>query len=205
MSIPPESGRRTRLSHEARRAQLVRLGVEMLRSRPLDQLSLEDVAAAAGISRALPFHYFRTRAEFLAAVVGFSAGELLAATDVDPDLPPVDRLHLGLTGYIEYIEGNAEAYIALVRGAAGADEALVAVFDATRERLVERIASGLALPPDTALAHLAVRGWLGMVEEATVSWLRDHSVSRADLVWLLEEALLLIVAAATSSPTPLRR
>lgn len=192
----PDRIPRVRLTHEARRAQLVALGVDLLRTRSLDQLSLEDVATAAGISRGLPFHYFRTRAEFLVAVVGASADQLLAATDTDPALDPIERLRLGLIGYIDYIEANAAAYIALVRGAAGADESLVAVFDRTRERLVERILTGLGRSFATDLGRLAARGWLGMVEETTVSWLRERSVSRDELVWLLNEALVRVLAAA---------
>jgi AcrR family transcriptional regulator len=186
---------RTRLSGDARRAQLVELGTELLRTRSLDQLALEDVAAAAGISRALPFHYFPTRRDFLLAVIEASAGDLLAAIDADPSLAPLDRLRAGLTGYIDYIEQNPAAYIALMRGAAGADEALVAVFDRTREAIVDRIISGLAVAEEPPLLRLAVRGWVGMVEEASVSWLRNHHVDRLDLVWLLDETLIRLVTA----------
>jgi AcrR family transcriptional regulator len=187
---------RVRLSHEARRAQLVELGVGLLRTRPLDQLSLEDVAAAAGISRALPFHYFPTRNDFLVAVVEASAQRLLEATDADAALSPTERLRIGLEGYIDFIEESPAAYVALVRGAAGADEDLAAVFDRTRETLVDRILVGIGAAGDEGLGRLSVRGWLGMVEEATVSWLRSRTVERADLVWLLDQALIRVVAAA---------
>jgi AcrR family transcriptional regulator len=183
-----------RLPRDERRAQLVELGVELLRTRSLDQLALEDVAAAAGISRALPFHYFPTRRDFLLAVVEASAGGLLDAVDADPSLPPLERLHAGLEGYIDYIAQNPAAYIALMRGAAGADNALVAVFDRTRDAIVDRILAGLEAT-DERLLRLAIRGWVGMVEEAAVSWLRDHPVDRDDLLWLLDEALVRIVTA----------
>ena len=201
MSSAPQTSR-VRLSNAARRAQLVRLGVELLRTRPLEQLSLEDVATAAGISRALPFHYFPTRRDFLVAVVTASSQGLLEATDTDPSLDPIERVRLGLTGYIDYIEANPDAYIALVRGAAGADEGLRAVVEATREAIVERILAGLGMGSDRAMTRLALRGWLGMVEETTVSWLRDGSIDRSELVWLLNEALVHIVGAtATRFPT----
>jgi AcrR family transcriptional regulator len=185
-----------RLSRDARRSQLVELGVELLRTRSLDHLALEDVASAAGISRALPFHYFPTRQDFLVAVIEAAAADLLAATDPGTDLEPLERLRVGLEGYIDYIEQNSAAYVAIVRGAAGADERLAAVFQRTREAIVDRILSGLGLEDDDGLIRLAVRGWLGMVEETTVSWLRDRNVPRSDLVWILDEALVRTVAAA---------
>lgn len=165
----------------------------LLRTRPLEQLSLEDVATAAGISRALPFHYFPTRRDFLVAVVTASSRGLLDATDTDPTIDPVERVRMGLTGYIDYIEDNPDAYIALVRGAAGADEGLRAVVEATREAIVERILVGLGLGSDIPILRLALRGWIGMVEEITVSWLRDGSIDRNELIWLLNEALIHIV------------
>jgi AcrR family transcriptional regulator len=185
-----------RLSRTERREQLVQLGVELLRTRPLDQVSVEDVAAAAGISRALPFHYFPTRQDFLVAVVEAAAEEMLAATDPGDTLPPLERLQAGLDGYIGYIETNAAAYVALVRGAAGADRRLVEVMERTRDALAERIMSGLEeLIPDSPLIRIAVRGWLGMVEEATIAWLHEGGVPRSDLVWILNEALVRTVFA----------
>ncbi len=50
--------KRVRLSPEERRAQLIDLGVRMLADRPLEQISVEDIADQAGVSRGLLFHYF---------------------------------------------------------------------------------------------------------------------------------------------------
>ena len=58
------AAKRTRLTPEARRAQLIELGVEMLATRTLDELSVEEIAQHAGISRGLLFHYFASKQEF---------------------------------------------------------------------------------------------------------------------------------------------
>jgi hypothetical protein len=39
-----------------------------------------------------------------------------------------------------------------------------------------------------------------MVEEATVSWLRERSVARDELVWLLNDTLVRIVGAVVARP-----
>ena len=49
-----------RLSAPQRRQQLVDLGTDLLVSRPLDELTVQRVANAAGVSRTLVFHYFPT-------------------------------------------------------------------------------------------------------------------------------------------------
>jgi len=43
-------GTRTRLDRQARRAQLVALGVEMLGNRPLEAVAIEEIAAAAEVA-----------------------------------------------------------------------------------------------------------------------------------------------------------
>ena len=88
---------RTRLEPEARRAQLVELGLRMLDSRPLDQVTTDAVAAAAGISRALVFHYFPTKRDFHVAVAEAAGEELLARTAPDPALPPSERIAVRVT------------------------------------------------------------------------------------------------------------
>src|SRR5581483_404686 len=93
-SIAPYAGavaveKRTRLDPAARRAQLIELGVQMLATRTLDELSVEDIATQAGISRGLLFHYFASKQEFHVEVARAAAAALIARTAPDPALPPL--------------------------------------------------------------------------------------------------------------------
>ena len=56
-----DGAKRTRLSPDERRAQLIDLGARMLAERPLEQISVEDIADQAGVSRGLLFHYWRPK------------------------------------------------------------------------------------------------------------------------------------------------
>ena len=47
---------RTRLTQDERRRQLLGIGLRMLVEKPIQDLSLDAVAAVAGISRGLLFH-----------------------------------------------------------------------------------------------------------------------------------------------------
>ena len=60
---------RTRLSKEERRSQLLDLGVRLLSTRSLDELSIDLLAEEAGISRGLLYHYFGNKHDFHEAVV----------------------------------------------------------------------------------------------------------------------------------------
>lgn len=70
---------RTRLSPEKRKAQLTEIGLELLATRPIHEVALDEVADRAGISRTLLFHYFPTKSDFYAAVVERAGQRLLGA------------------------------------------------------------------------------------------------------------------------------
>lgn len=187
-----------RLDRDARRTQLVQLGLRMLSDRPLDQVGVDEIAAAAGISRGLLFHYFPTKRDYLVAVVRAAADELVAVTDPDPSLPLLERLRAGLEGYVAFIEANRAAYVSFVRGSLGADAQLAEVFDETRDRIVQRVLEQMEAPNASPALRIAVRGWVGMVEECSLEWLRTRPIARTDLVTLLEVALVDILTRAAS-------
>jgi AcrR family transcriptional regulator len=191
--------KRTRLDPVARRAQLIALGVEMLATRTLDELSVEDIARQAGISRGLLFHYFASKQEFHVEVARAAAQELLDRTEPNTALAPVDGLREAVGAFIDYVEENPDNYKSLVRGAASGDAEMRAIFDATRTTLAGRIVGvvgdmGFTLGPR---AELAVHGWVAFAEECTIRWIDTGTVDRVALQDMLVKALPATVLAAT--------
>ena len=76
-----------RLSPEERRRQLIALGVEMLRDRAVEDISVGEIATQAGISRGLLFHYFSSKQDFQLAILRHANRELLHRTAPDPRRP----------------------------------------------------------------------------------------------------------------------
>jgi AcrR family transcriptional regulator len=189
---------RRRLDPNVRREQLVRLGLAQIKARPFDQLLLDEVIDAAGISKGLLFHYFATKRAFLAAVMREAAAELLDATAVDPDLPQLEQLHQGLDAYIGYIEQQPGSYAAIVRGA-GSDEELFAIYEDTRSAIADRIAAAVAPTEPPPTVRIAARGWVAMVEESTLMWLREQTCTREQLIEMLEQAAVHVLAAAQAA------
>ena len=190
---------RTRLEPEARRAQLVELGLRMLDSRPLDQVTTDAVAAAAGISRALVFHYFPTKRDFHVAVAEAAGEELLARTAPDPALLPSERLRSAVTAYVDYVSDRRDAYVAFIRGTSGGDPQILAVYDRTRTALTLRVLDGLGESDPPPRLRAAVRGWVGFVEEVTVDWLAQGDLARDDVIDLLHNALVALVTTTTGA------
>ncbi|HET6951963.1 MAG TPA: TetR/AcrR family transcriptional regulator [Acidimicrobiales bacterium] len=192
---------RTRLDPDARRAQLVALGLEMLSTRPLDKVAIDDIAAEAGISRGLLFHYFPTKRDFHVAVARAAADDLLARTDIGSDLPPVRRLRANVEAFVDHLTGNRDAYIAFIRGSSGGDPQLLEVYEETRLAFTARVLDGLGQPePYPERLRLAVRGWVAFTEEVTVDWLSAGSLDRDSVVDLIDDALIALVALADVTP-----
>jgi AcrR family transcriptional regulator len=184
--------KRVRLPPDARRAQLIELGVQMLATRRLEDLAVEALADEAGISRGLLFHYFRSKQEFHLEVVRACARELLQRTEPDPELPPLEQLRTSLGAYIDYVTQNRDVYVSLVRGAASGDAAVREVADETRTEQANRVLKHLdALGlPGAARTELAVRGWVAFCEEVVISWLASsRRPPREELLALLADAL----------------
>src|SRR5579871_3685522 len=87
---------RTRLLVDERRAQLIALGIQVFGERPYDDVSIEDLARAAHISKGLLYHYFPTKRDFYVAAIGQATKDLLAKTSTARTLPPNERLERGL-------------------------------------------------------------------------------------------------------------
>jgi AcrR family transcriptional regulator len=194
--------KRIRLDPVARRAQLIELGVEMLATRTLDELSVEDIAQKAGISRGLLFHYFSSKQEFHLEVARAAAAELIARTAPDTTQPPIEALRGALAAFIDYVEENPDNYKSLVRGAASGDADMRAIFDATRSTMAGRIVAvlgeqGLPLGPR---AELAVHGWVAFAEECVIRSLEGAVRDRDGLLDLLAKALPALVLAASDEP-----
>jgi len=158
---------RTRLEPEARRAQLVGLGLQMLSTRPLDKVAIDDIATEAGISRGLLFHYFPTKRDFHLAVARAAAQELLDRTRTDPDLSPLDQLRAGVEAFVDHLTGNRDAYVAFIRGSSGGDPELLQVYESTRTAFTDRVLAGLGIDPVTTRLRAVVRGWVAFTEEGS--------------------------------------
>lgn len=187
------SGSRVRLSPEQRRTQLLDLGVRLVATRGIDDLSIDLLAEEAGVSRGLVYHYFGSLVGYREAVIRHSVDELIAATAPPAEGDPLERLLASVGVYVDYVVDNYEGYRSIVRAAAGGTEVMREIYEEARAALTDRIFSEDAqgeILPDTPAARLVVRGWSAYAEEVVLTWVQDPSgLSREHLVDLLSGAL----------------
>jgi len=190
---PASRGRareRQRLETDERRDQLVKLGVDLFAARTYDDVSIDELARAAGISKGLLYHYFPTKRDFYVATVREGSRQLLERTATPEDMPPLDRLRSGLDAYLDYVEAHGPAYAALLRGGIGSDPEVARIVDETREMVCERTLHGMPVETAGPLFRVMLRAWVGFVETASLDWVEKRSVERDALRDLMMNVLL---------------
>lgn len=196
---------RLRLLSDERRAQLLELGIEMFAAQPYDEVRIDEVARRCGISKGLLYHYFPTKRDFYSATLRAAAERLLIETQIDSRSPPIERLREGLGRYLGFVSGYAAAYVTLMRGGIGADPTVAAIIEETRVRFMERLLAGMGFAPEPPpLLRLALRGWIGCVEAASLDWVVRRDVSQEALCELLARQLLAaLIAGGSMAPDSL--
>ncbi|MGN2636137.1 TetR/AcrR family transcriptional regulator [Nocardia takedensis] len=201
MARGSQDTKRVRLSPDERRRQLITLGVKMLGERAIEDISITEIAEAAGISRGLLFHYFPTKQDFQLAVVGHANAELLDRVTPDRALGIHDMLRDSIGRYVDYVAENRTSYLALLRGPTSVSPDLVPLVDQTRDAIIGIILAEAPIAPDPRRRprlRLGMRGWVAFVEEATLTWLREEPITREELVDLLVASL--VALACTLDP-----
>jgi AcrR family transcriptional regulator len=186
---PVPTGRpRLRRTAGDRREQLVQIGLELLPTTPVQELTIDEVARRAGISRSLLFHYFATKRDYYTAVTRAAADLLLEHLLPRSDEPRDDQVAGMLDRYVGWVETFRESHLAFIRGASGGDPWVAEVYEETRERLVEITLSALELPHDEARRQL-VRAWFAFTETLVGQWVQEPTLPRPELLTLLTDVL----------------
>ena len=193
--------RRVRLDNDARRTQLLTLARKAFSESSYDEVSIDDLAREAKISKGLLYHYFPTKRDLYVAGLREIADELVDRVNAVPtNLPPAERVRAGLDAYLEHISQHARAYVSLMRGGIGSDPEVAAVIEGVRRRLSDRFLDGSPFKPMLAgnpKFESTLAGWIGFVEHATIDWCANPKLTRDELRDLLSQILLAIMSTIT--------
>jgi AcrR family transcriptional regulator len=154
----------------------------MFAEKPYEDVYVEDIAARAGVSRALMYHHFPSKRDFYVAIFKRASNHMLARANPDPRLPLAEQLANGLEAHIQYFADHPFEAIAINRGALSDDPAIQAIIteelNVVGQRLIEKLVAE-GHPRD--VTEIAVEGWLAFVRAVCVKWIQSQNISRADL------------------------
>jgi AcrR family transcriptional regulator len=178
----PTSPHRSRLTRENRRAQIVAAASDVFRGRHPADVTFEEIADAAGISRALVYNYFGDRNGLMEAVYRYKVDQLQSMVDTSlataaPGRATVERI---VAAHLDMVVDDPDGYRYL---AGGVPFAGLAELDGER---IEQLANLLGGSP---LARLAARGLLSCLQTMVVAWNDGSAVPRDDAVDLMTACL----------------
>jgi AcrR family transcriptional regulator len=188
-----------RMDVDERRQQLLDRGAELFTSHSYDELSMKEIAAEVGISKALLYHYFPSKQAFFEATLGAWAERLRERTEPDPELTPLEQLTKSLDGFLSLVEENAVAYRNLMQSATGVPE-IRDLIEEVRRVTAERILGGLYPEGAPPKARTAVSGWLWFMDGACLNWIDHRDIEREELRGLLLGVLMGALVAADALP-----
>jgi AcrR family transcriptional regulator len=178
------------MSSDDRRRQLTRCALAAIAESGSGDLSLDDVAERADVTRNLIYHYFpRGKRDLELAAVEEAAAQLTGDFDTDPDVPLDDKQERNLAGFVVHAWERSDAWQGYVELRSRLDPEVRAGVDRYRDSIVEAISLnnfGTASPGPHAYA--ALRGFLEFGAE-TLNQGRESGLAIEDVVGLLREVL----------------
>jgi AcrR family transcriptional regulator len=191
---PAIAERRVRLHLDKRRAQLLELGIELFSERAYEDISIDGMAEAAGISKGLLYHYFRSKREFYVETVRAASRRLQLLTMPDPALPPPARLRAAIDAHLRYIQEHGAVYTAVYRSGVAIAPEVREILEEHRDVIIRYILRALAVSRPHPVLRAALRAWIAMVEGASLEWIANPTITREDLRELLVAGYISLLA-----------
>ncbi|MFF0742682.1 TetR/AcrR family transcriptional regulator [Streptomyces sp. NPDC004111] len=193
------TGVRRRMGVEERRQQLIGVALELFSHRSPDEVSIDEIAAAAGISRPLVYHYFPGKQSLYEAALRRAADELAARFNEPHEGPLGARLLRVMGRFFGFVDEHGPGFSALMRGGPAVGSSTTnAMIDEVRQAAYEQILDHLGVGEPPARLALVVRSWVSLAESTALIWLDGRQIPREELERKLvhDFAALMAVSAA---------
>jgi AcrR family transcriptional regulator len=191
---------RRRLSVDRRREELMAAALELFGTRDAEGVSIDDVAVAAGASRALVYHYFGGKQELYVAALKSAAAQLearLRLQGLQEGGHPLEELADGLRRYFDFVEEHAAGFAALLKGGPDSHGGEIGeIVDAVRHRLFRLITDQVPLEEPGPALRVTLRAWTASVETAGLDWLEHGDIGRSTLERMLVDQMVALLGVA---------
>jgi AcrR family transcriptional regulator len=199
-------GKFSRLDPEQRSEQILDAANALFAERGYDEVTVEDIASTAGVTRGLVHHYFGGRKQVYIALL-----ERLGALREEQLPAPVGRsararLADTVSRWLDWTEANRTIWLGtLGRGEDIADPDVRAVVVDLVGRAVALVAAQHAdIAGDSPRLRYALECWTGLNRAATRRWLQGEA-SREQTHELIASTLEYVLRTFGTPPTSYRR
>jgi AcrR family transcriptional regulator len=167
----------------------------VLSTRPYSDVSMSDLADAAGVARGLLHHYFGSKRDLYLALVRDTVRvpTIPVPTD-DPERRALQVWDVSVDRWLQMVDDNRELWLAAdkARGI-GHDPEVEAIVDESKEVIAEQALAAIGIDDPTPTTRALMRGFGGLVEELTREWLVRERLTREQVRVILSGSLPLLV------------
>ena len=128
---------RVRLQRERRIERILTASQRLFSTQAYDAIAIEDLAAAAGMSKGLLYHYFASKRDLYVATVAHVLRQMTRFTDFSPDL------HAGLSQMLSLFAQSPGLAKMVLRGGIGVDREVEGLLATYRQQQLERLSQSL--------------------------------------------------------------
>jgi AcrR family transcriptional regulator len=187
---PQTAAERRRLPASERRERILDAAVRLFAERGFHAASMDQIAAAAGISKAVVYDHFTSKRELYTVLLDTIRADMdsLIAEAIAP-LPTGDRVWTAIDVFFGYVERNRDACRLLFLEVQGTTE-VAAIVQQLEDRVAVALSATLAADPEIFGGHPDRERQVRILAELLKSgihglaswWYRHPDVPRADLV-----------------------
>lgn len=188
---------RRRMEPDARRAEILAVARRLFGKGSFSTVSTSDIAAEAGVARALINHYFGSKRELYLEVV---RQMMVIPASVSERLPPTtaeERLSICVDRWLDVVERNRDMWLSAIGSEAiGHDEEVERIMLEADEIATDRVLEAAMMGDVTAgreKLRAMIRTHSAMLKAASREWLVRGSLSRSDLHVMLTRSVLHLV------------
>ncbi|MFE2096964.1 helix-turn-helix domain-containing protein [Streptomyces sp. PTD9-10] len=201
---PAASPAYRRLSVEERRSQLLAAALSLFAHRAPEDVSLDDVAEAAGVSRPLVYRYFPGgKQQLYEAALRSAAEELQLCFDEPLRGALLPRLSRALDRYLTFVDEHDTGFSALLQGGSVVETSrTTATVDGVRRAAAGHIFRHLGVSAPGPRLRMTVRMWITAVEAASLIWLDEGKQPPVEELrdWLVEQFVAMLTVTAGRDP-----
>lgn len=185
---------RRRMAPDARRAQILAVARRHFGAAGYATVSISDIAAEAGVARALIHHYFGGKRQLHLEVVRQMMVVPASVSERLPPTSPEERLSICVDRWLEVVERNREMWLSAIGlEAPGNDPEIDRIMLEADEIATDRILEAAMMSgPGEGRRKLRamIRAHSAMLKAASREWLVRGTLSRSDLHIMLTRTVL---------------
>jgi AcrR family transcriptional regulator len=195
---------RRRLPPERRRETLVRAASELFAERGYDHVTLDEIAARAGVTKVIVYRHFDSKQKLYLALLAAHRDELLStlAAGTPSERPLPARVAAVADAWFAYVQAHAFAWKMLFKDVTG--DAEIEAFHAgmrasAREAITRLLGAESALHLDPAMIEPVAELLRSAMTGLALWWLDHQEVERVTLVQTILQTIWHGLASATGA------